>query len=234
MVGVGPRGSESVLARVSIVNWHGYTLYDTFVKPQEPVTDYRTWVSGVRPQDLRHAPAFSKVQKKVAELIKGKTLVGHAIRNDMKALLLSHPHYLIRDTATFAPLQQLAKTNRPSLRALVALTLGIEIQRDGDEHSSVEDARATMAVFRTQKSAWDAMLRKGGALNPNGKGVEEPAPPVEGSVVNGVKVAASSREKRKASSGGAAGAEAGAPNGRAAGGGKARPRTPAQANWWLS
>ena len=52
MVGVGPNGSESVLARVSIVNWHGEILMDEFVKPKERVTDYRTKWSGVRQADL--------------------------------------------------------------------------------------------------------------------------------------------------------------------------------------
>ena len=59
MVGVGPKGSESVLARCSIVNWHGAVLLDTFVRPQEKVTDYRTWVSGVRAKDLKGAPSFA-------------------------------------------------------------------------------------------------------------------------------------------------------------------------------
>lgn len=52
MVGVGPGGHDSVLARISIVNQFGYCVYDKFVKPQEEVTDHRTWVSGVRPEDL--------------------------------------------------------------------------------------------------------------------------------------------------------------------------------------
>lgn len=54
MVGVGPEGSESTLARVSIVNYHGATVLDRFVRPRERVTDYRTWVSGVREEDLRN------------------------------------------------------------------------------------------------------------------------------------------------------------------------------------
>lgn len=52
MVGVGPSGDESVLARISVVNQYGHCVYDKFVKPKEEVTDYRTWVSGVRPEDL--------------------------------------------------------------------------------------------------------------------------------------------------------------------------------------
>lgn len=158
MVGVGPRGSRSALARVSIVNWHGHVVLDRFVKPKELVTDYRTWVSGVRAKDLRHAPSFETVQKEVADLFRGRIVVGHAIENDLKALLLSHPRALLRDTATFKPLREIAGTKHPGLRKLCELVLGIQIQQKGHAHSPVEDARATMALFRTQKNAWDQSL----------------------------------------------------------------------------
>jgi RNA exonuclease 4 len=52
MVGVGAQGLQSTLGRVSIVNWHGAVLLDTFVRPKERVVDYRTWVSGVSAEDL--------------------------------------------------------------------------------------------------------------------------------------------------------------------------------------
>ncbi|KAA1115060.1 3'-5' exonuclease [Puccinia graminis f. sp. tritici] len=54
MVGVGPNGSVSALARVSIVDFHGNVLLDQYVKPTQPVTQYRTWVSGIRAKHLRH------------------------------------------------------------------------------------------------------------------------------------------------------------------------------------
>ena len=60
MVGVGD-GQESILARVSIVNHDGHPLYDTFVKPREVVTDYRTFVSGVRPEDLENGESDALV-----------------------------------------------------------------------------------------------------------------------------------------------------------------------------
>lgn len=84
MVGLGHMGSESALARVSIVNYHGHIVLDTFVQPRERVTDWRTWVSGVRESDLVGAPMFDEVQKKVAELVDGRIIVGHAIQNDLK------------------------------------------------------------------------------------------------------------------------------------------------------
>lgn len=158
MVGVGPKGSESVLARVSIVNWHGHVLLDRFVRPMEKVTDYRTWVSGIRAKDLVGAPSLKEVQEEVSELIKGRVLVGHAIQNDLKALLLSHPRTLIRDTSTFKPLRDLAQTKYPGLKKLAKLVLDIDVQEKGQEHSPVEDARTTMAIFRTQKDAWEKSL----------------------------------------------------------------------------
>lgn len=158
MVGVGPNGTESILARVSIVNWHGAVLLDTFVKPRERVTDYRTWVSGVRPENLYEAPSFESVQTDVAKLIKGRVLIGHAIHNDLKALLLSHPRPLIRDTASNKFCRELANTKFPSLKKLVLLRLGIDIQKQGSEHCPVEDARATMALYRTLHADWQKSI----------------------------------------------------------------------------
>ena len=52
MVGVGIDGSESSLARVSIVNFYGAVLMDEFVRQRERVVDYRMQFSGVRERDL--------------------------------------------------------------------------------------------------------------------------------------------------------------------------------------
>lgn len=57
MVGVGPGGLQSILARVCIINSSGNVLYDTFVKNTEPITDYRTAFSGVRAADLKAGSA---------------------------------------------------------------------------------------------------------------------------------------------------------------------------------
>ncbi|XP_020535623.2 RNA exonuclease 4 [Jatropha curcas] len=85
MVGIG-QGNKSALGRVTLVNQWGNVIYDEFVRPIERVVDFRTRISGIRPQHLRKAKDFPTVQKKVAELIKGRVLVGHALSNDLKAL----------------------------------------------------------------------------------------------------------------------------------------------------
>ena len=52
MVGAGIDGKDGMLARVSIVNSFGEAVYDKFVSPMQKVVDYRTEVSGIRPEDL--------------------------------------------------------------------------------------------------------------------------------------------------------------------------------------
>lgn len=109
MVGVGERGLDNMLARVSIVNKFGDCIYDKFVKPREAVVDYRTPVSGVRREDLLNAEPFDAIQKEVAEILKGRYLVGHALRNDLDVLFLSHPYSKIRDTSKYKPFRMVNK-----------------------------------------------------------------------------------------------------------------------------
>ena len=99
MVGIGFKGEESMLARVSIVNHFGHCVYDKYVKPREKVTDYRTHVSGIRPDDIANGVDFEVVQQEVSDLLHGRVLVGHSIKNDLKVLFLTHPKKMIRDTA---------------------------------------------------------------------------------------------------------------------------------------
>lgn len=149
MVGIGPEGIESSLARVSIVNYYGHVLLDTFVQQREPVTDYRTQWSGVRASDLSlsnrpdadgngGSRPFPEVQKVVNEFMEGKTLIGHAVFNDCKVLFLSHAWMNTRDTQVLARKCGLVKGKYVSLRDLVLQELGLRIQ--SGEHSSVSSA----------------------------------------------------------------------------------------------
>ncbi len=63
MVGVGYGGSDSILARCSIVNHFGNCVFDKFVKPTEKVTDYRTAVSGIRPDDIKNGKEYFLLKK---------------------------------------------------------------------------------------------------------------------------------------------------------------------------
>ena len=161
MVGVGSSGRESVLARCSVVGGDGEVLYDRHVKVGERVTDFRTKYSGVRARDLkaRDAVPFAECQRAVASLLEGKVLVGHALHNDLKVLLLPHPRTATRDTASWPPLMRAngrGKRKPRKLRDLVSEHLGRAIQEG--EHGSVEDATAALDLYRKFATEWEADL----------------------------------------------------------------------------
>ncbi|NXC47091.1 REXO4 exonuclease, partial [Penelope pileata] len=157
MVGVGPNGEDSIVARVSIVNRFGKCVYDKFVKPTEEVTDYRTAVSGIRPEHIKKGEDFKTVQKEVADILKGRILVGHALHNDLKVLFLDHPKKKIRDTQKYRPFKQRVKSGRPSLKLLCETLLNIQVQTS--EHSSIQDAQAAMRLYTLEKKKWEAAIK---------------------------------------------------------------------------
>lgn len=168
MVGVGMDGKTSALARVSIVNWDFETLLDTFVTVPERVTDFRTWVSGVRAKDIQFGSSMNQqnvmevnaCRSLVGKLIKDKIVVGHALKNDFQALMLDHPKTHVRDTAKYRPFMRHVGKNggkhrARKLRDLVEEKLGRKIQVKGESHNSVDDAIAAMELYKLERVKWE-------------------------------------------------------------------------------
>lgn len=154
-VGAGPK-RRSALGRCSVVDFDGHVLCDIYAKPDEPVTDYRTKWSGIRPRDLVNAVPFENARNIVRAALKDRIVVGHAVQNDFNVLKLNHPRDRIRDTSTYKPLRRMAGLPMkclPSLKKLTKNLLGEDIQ--AGEHSSVEDSRATMEVFKIVRLDWE-------------------------------------------------------------------------------
>lgn len=163
MVGTGMNGKYSELARCSLVNSRGEVLYDEFVQPKGYVTDFRTQWSGIRRSDINKnkAVTLEQCQQAVLHILKGKLLVGHALQNDMKVLMLSHPRMLIRDTSRYPPFMRTLPNGKRRPRALKDLTrqfLGKTIQTG--EHDSTIDARCTMELYLHAQQEWEVYLRQ--------------------------------------------------------------------------
>lgn len=170
MVGVGPEGLDSALARVSIVNWDNEVVLDTYVRVEQPVTDYRTFVSGVTKENIQSDSAMpiEKVRFIVANMLRGKILIGHALENDLNVMGLSHPLTDIRDTAKYEPFMRSiesksAPRSRPILRPrklkdLVFEKIGEKIQVMGKAHSPIEDAKAAMALYKSVRPEWEQAM----------------------------------------------------------------------------
>uniref|UniRef100_K3WDF0 RNA exonuclease 4 n=1 Tax=Globisporangium ultimum (strain ATCC 200006 / CBS 805.95 / DAOM BR144) TaxID=431595 RepID=K3WDF0_GLOUD len=161
MVGVGLSGKTSVLARCSIVDYDGNVVYDKHVRPVEKVTDFRTHVSGIRSHTLKNAIPFAQCLKEVGKIMKDKIIVGHALKNDFQALMFTPPKNMIRDTARYRPYMRRkmngTKLYPKSLKNLAEEVLGLQIQ--SGEHDSVEDARATLQLYKNEQFAWEKYLR---------------------------------------------------------------------------
>jgi RNA exonuclease 4 len=156
-VGVGPTGTDSALARITLVNWHGHVVMDHFVRPKMRVTDYRTHVSGVRSSDLVNAVEHDWVLGELERLIGKETvLVGHGLENDMRVMMFHHPRRLTRDTSKYRPFRALARGKTPSLKRLAKHFLSVDIQ--AGEHDSAEDARAAMLLYQSVKREWENYL----------------------------------------------------------------------------
>ena len=168
MVGVGWAGRQSALARVSLVDWHGNVVLDEYVKPDEEVTDYRTYVSGITPQHLQDAThTVATIRPIVADLLRDRVLVGHALKNDLHILQLHHPWYDIRDTAKYEPFMQVRFDDGVlwprKLRDLIAARQ-IDIKgSDGQsfqqgQHCSVLDAIAALKLYQTVRIKWEKVM----------------------------------------------------------------------------
>lgn len=170
MVGVGPEGLDSVLARLSIINWDNELVFDTYVKVEKTVTDYRTFVSGIRQEDIESESALTleEAQYQAFKILKGKILIGHGLENDLKVIGICHPWCDIRDTATYQPYMRQAIVGkgetpmfRPRrLRDLAWETLGKQIQVMGVAHSPIEDAIASMDLYKVVRTHWEVSIMK--------------------------------------------------------------------------
>lgn len=153
----------SVLARVSIVNSNCQPLLDTYVDPMVYVSDYRTPYSGILPQHLEAAPKFDDVRECVVNLVSGRTLIGHDLKQDLAVLGIKNlPGLRMRDTSK-CYLSYFKPNEKPSLKRLALAVLGQTIQIGA--HDSMEDAKAAMLLYKRWLQT----------LNPN----EEDAIPIE-------------------------------------------------------
>jgi len=166
MVGVGQYGCRSALARVTIISWDYDIVLDTYVKVNEPVTDFRTFVSGIRPYDIisEKAMPLKQVQQLVKSIIRDKILVGHGLRSDLEALGLKHPWYAMRDTARYTP--YMTHSTNPNavprsrkLRDLATDKLGILIQETGQAHCPIEDAVTALQLYKLAQNEWEDLIQ---------------------------------------------------------------------------
>ena len=133
------------LARVSLVDETLQCIYDKFVKPDNPVLDYKTQYSGITEDTLRDVSmTLADVHADLMYLLPLQCImVGHSLENDFHALKMFHPYVIDTSCLFLATMNYQCK---PKLRFLAKKLLGLEIQTGDDGHSSVQDACTCMKL----------------------------------------------------------------------------------------
>merc|ERR1712232_922437 len=101
-------------------------------------------------------------RQRVKSMIDGKILIGHALKNDLRALQITHPWQSIRDTAKYEPFMKTRFDDNVlwprKLKELAQEKLRRTIQRDGEPHSAYEDAAAAMDLYRSVRRKWEKVM----------------------------------------------------------------------------
>lgn len=134
------------LTRVTIVDADCKTVYETLVKPLNPIIDYNTRFSGLTKEQMdKTSTSILQVQANILHLCNSKTiLIGHSLESDMKALKIIHSNII--DTAIMYP-HKFGLPHKRALKTLASEYLMKIIQNDINGHDSAEDALTCMELI---------------------------------------------------------------------------------------
>ncbi|CAN0863936.1 Small RNA degrading nuclease 1 [Linum grandiflorum] len=146
------------LVRVCVVDSDLQVKLDEKVKPDKPITDYRTEITGIKSGDLDDVTfSLRNVQRRMKKLLsKGTTiLVGHGLYNDLLALKIDHARVV--DTSFIF---KTSDGRPPSLRDLCKTILGYELREEGAPHNCLDDARTAMKIVLAKMNGVDKVIQR--------------------------------------------------------------------------
>jgi len=130
------------IVRVTVINHEGEEVYESKVKPLNPILDYKSKFSGITEESLSNcSKRLSDVQQDLLEIFdKDSILIGHSLDSDLKALKMVH--YNVVDTSVIYP-HKYGPPYKWSLKLLCEQHLQRIIQSEAG-HDSKEDALASL------------------------------------------------------------------------------------------
>ncbi|XP_023533248.1 uncharacterized protein LOC111795196 isoform X1 [Cucurbita pepo subsp. pepo] len=163
MAGGGSDGTLDICIGICLVDEDEKLIFNTFVQPQIPITNYRHEVTGLTEERVRYAMPLKEVQEKVLKILlngetierlrlnggKARLLVGHDLEHDLDCLRMNYPDHMLRDTARYTPLM---KTNlvSHSLKYLTRTYLGYDIRQG--VHDPYENCVSAMRLYKRMRS----------------------------------------------------------------------------------
>lgn len=143
------------IARVTLINSLGLTIFDSYVKPSAPIKDYKTEFSGITPENLQNCTVtLSQIHLILRRLISKETiLIGHSLDSDLKCLKFLHLNCI--DSSILFPHSR-GYPLRRKLKELAKEFLNISIQTLSNKgkkkgHDSQEDALAALNLVKYRR-----------------------------------------------------------------------------------
>lgn len=143
-------GTQSVLTRISLIDFQGEVVFDELVKPEEEITDYVTKYSGITEEMLKDVTTtIHDIQDLFLKHVSSEDiLVGHSLESDLNVMKIMHSKVV--DTSIIYEHNR-GPPSKPSLRWLAQQYLKSDIQTGEDHghgHSSIEDAKACLDLVK--------------------------------------------------------------------------------------
>lgn len=144
--------SQLSIARVIVVAVDQQeAVYDEFVKQTKPVSDYRTDLTGIKPQMFDFAVSMGKVREDLASLIRNRMVVicYNLREEDLRPLGLMRHLSTVRDLSFYDPL--LEETHflcRETFdQYMIKFTGFMPVQKEAHHMTSVDKAQALMHIY---------------------------------------------------------------------------------------
>lgn len=143
--------AENELTRVSIVDENYQSVYETLVRPSNPITNYLTEWSGITAEMMKDVTkTLKQVQEDVQNLLPPDAiLVGQSLNCDLSAMRLMHPYVI--DTSVIFNIHG-DRNKKAKLQVLAKTFLNLEIQMKKTGHSSIEDSIASLKLTKLKLS----------------------------------------------------------------------------------
>ncbi|KAG9007723.1 hypothetical protein FRB94_014051 [Tulasnella sp. JGI-2019a] len=160
-VGSGPQGRIPLLARCTVVDYRGQVVYDYYVQPIAPVTNYFTATTGLTASLPDGALTLAQAQADITQQLLNKIVVGHELHNSLSSVGVPHRTIDTRDVGLYLPFRAaLGYQDTVPLPVLCSQLMRRTIQYNG-VFDPIEDARAAMDLFRTHEDTWEASIASG-------------------------------------------------------------------------
>ncbi|EJU01192.1 hypothetical protein DACRYDRAFT_53439, partial [Dacryopinax primogenitus] len=160
---IGPGGTVPMLARATIVDFRGQMLLDTYVQPTAPITNYRTYTTGITAELLYNESAlpFDRVQATIGEIVRDRFIIGYTLWWDFSILGIRHPAKDTRDVGLYLPFR--AALGQPNnVLGLPTLVWHFMRRRIAMRvHDSAENARAALDLYRSNAQQWEGFVVAG-------------------------------------------------------------------------